>query len=73
MPGIFWTILTIIIFIILISIKQINQYQKGVKFTLGKYVGLMNPGWKLVFPIIQFYRNRFKSKSSRCAKSRSNY
>jgi len=50
------TILGIIIFIILISIKQINQYQKGVKFMLGKYIGLMNPGWRLVFPIIQSYR-----------------
>ncbi|MBZ9577689.1 slipin family protein [Patescibacteria group bacterium] len=49
-------ILGIIIFIILISIKQINQYQKGVKFMLGKYIGLMNPGWRLVFPIIQTYR-----------------
>jgi len=46
-------ILGIIIFIVLISIKQINQYQKGVKFMLGKYIGLMNPGWRLVFPIIQ--------------------
>jgi len=50
------TILGIIVFIILISIKQVNQYQKGVKFMLGKYIGLMNPGWKLVFPIIQSYR-----------------
>ena len=49
-------ILGIIIFIILISIKQINQYQQGVKFMLGKYIGLMNPGWRLVFPIIQTYR-----------------
>ncbi len=48
-------ILGIIVFIILISIKQINQYQKGVKFMLGKYIGLMNPGWRLVFPIIQSY------------------
>jgi len=23
---------------------------------LGKYIGLMNPGWRLVFPIIQFYK-----------------
>jgi len=50
------TILGIIVFIILISIKQVNQYQKGVKFMLGKYIGLMNPGWRLVFPIIQSYR-----------------
>ena len=50
------TILGIVVFILLISIKQVNQYQKGVKFMLGKYIGLMNPGWRLVFPIIQSYR-----------------
>lgn len=47
----------IIIFIILlISIKQINEYEKGVKFTLGKYTGIMQPGWRLVIPIFQSYR-----------------
>lgn len=50
-------ILGIIVFIILVSIRQVNQYQKGVKFMLGKYIGLMNPGWRLVFPIVQFYTN----------------
>ena len=49
------TILGAIVFIIIISIRQVNQYQKGVKFMLGKYIGLMNPGWRLVFPIIQSY------------------
>jgi len=38
------TIVGIIIFILLISIKQINQYEKGVKFALGKYIGTMEPG-----------------------------
>lgn len=49
-------IIGIIIFILLISIKQINQYEKGVKFTLGKYVGTMEPGWRLVIPIFQSYQ-----------------
>lgn len=43
------------VFIILISIKQVNQYERGVKFTLGKYSGLLDPGWNLVFPIFQSY------------------
>ena len=42
--------------VVLISIKQVNQYQKGVKFRLGKYVGLMEPGWRLVWPIFYFYK-----------------
>lgn len=48
-------IIGIIVFIFLISIKQIKQYQKGVKFTMGKYTGNMNPGWRLIFPIFQSY------------------
>ena len=39
--------------IVLISIRQINQYQRGVKFLFGKYYKTMQPGWRLVFPVIQ--------------------
>ncbi|MEA3398300.1 MAG: slipin family protein [Patescibacteria group bacterium] len=53
--GYLW-VPAIIAGIILISIRQINQYQRGVKFTLGKFSGIMNPGWRLVFPIIQSYQ-----------------
>lgn len=45
-----------VILILIASIKQINQYQKGVKFTLGKYTGIMDPGWRLVVPIFQGYQ-----------------
>jgi len=52
-----YLILFVIIFVvILISIRQINQYEKGVRFTLGKFTGVMEPGWRLVFPIIQSYQ-----------------
>ena len=39
--------------IILVSIRQVNEYERGVKFTLGKFTKMVNPGWRLVFPIIQ--------------------
>ena len=38
------------------TIYEINQYENGLRFTLGKYKGLMLPGWRLVWPIIQFYK-----------------
>ena len=47
------TILGIALFILLISIRQINQYERGVKFQFGKYSSIMNPGWRLVWPIVQ--------------------
>ncbi len=45
--------LLIALFIVVISIRQINQYQRGIKFTFGKFTEVMEPGWRLVWPIIQ--------------------
>ncbi|MDD2377723.1 MAG: slipin family protein [Bacilli bacterium] len=44
------------IIILIMSIKQINEYERGVKFTLGKYTKVMNPGLNLVFPIVQSFK-----------------
>lgn len=55
MDGIY-IFLGIIIFIILISLKQINQYERGVKFTMGRYAGIMVPGWRIVIPVFQMYK-----------------
>jgi len=44
-----------IVLVILSSIRQINQYERGVRFTLGKYTGIMDPGWRLVIPVFQSY------------------
>lgn len=46
----------VVLAVIVISIRQINQYERGVKFTLGKFSSVMEPGWRLVFPVIQFYK-----------------
>ncbi|MDD3662596.1 MAG: slipin family protein [Candidatus Pacebacteria bacterium] len=45
-----------VIFVLLISIKQINQYERGIRFTLGRFTGMMSPGWRLVIPIFQTYQ-----------------
>ncbi len=42
-----------IVVIIISSLKIVKQYERGVKFTLGKYVGLMQPGLRIIIPIIQ--------------------
>ena len=42
--------------IVVASIKQINEYERGIKFTLGKFSKVMEPGWNLVFPIFQSYK-----------------
>lgn len=48
-----WGVVPIIIFILLISIRQVNQYQRGVKFQLGKFIKIVEPGWRLIIPIFQ--------------------
>ncbi|MFH1063643.1 MAG: slipin family protein [Candidatus Woesearchaeota archaeon] len=35
------------------SFKIVKEYERGVKFTLGKYVGILEPGLRIVIPIIQ--------------------
>lgn len=49
-------ILLIVIIILISSVKPIYEYERGVKFTQGKFSGIMEPGWKFVFPIFQSYR-----------------
>lgn len=44
------------LFALLISIKQINQYERGIRFTLGRYSGIMEPGWRIIWPIVQTYQ-----------------
>jgi regulator of protease activity HflC (stomatin/prohibitin superfamily) len=51
-----YTALPVVIVLVIISIRQVNQYERGVKFTLGKFSSVASPGWRLVFPIIQFMR-----------------
>lgn len=46
-------ILAVIAGIILISIRQINQYERGVVLTMGRYSGMKQPGWRLVIPVFQ--------------------
>jgi len=48
----FYVVLFLLIFI-LSGLKVVKEYQRGVKFTLGKYAGIMGPGLRLVIPIIQ--------------------
>ncbi len=47
------TIIILILAVIVVSFKVVYQYERGVKFTLGKYSGIMGPGLRLVIPVIQ--------------------
>lgn len=47
------TLIIIIAVILLVSIRQVNEYERGVKFTLGKFSSVAHAGWRLVIPIFQ--------------------
>ena len=35
------------------GLKIVKEYERGVKFTLGKYAGIMSPGLRLIIPVVQ--------------------
>lgn len=54
--GIILFPLLFVLVLVLISLKQINQYQRGVLYTMGRYSGLIEPGWRVVWPIFQSFQ-----------------
>ena len=46
----------LIIIVLMTSVRQINQYERGILFTCGKFSRVLEPGWRLVLPIFQFFK-----------------
>src|SRR5437899_1491036 len=46
-------LIVIVIIFVLSGIKVINQYERGVVLTLGKFSGIRSPGLRIVVPIFQ--------------------
>ena len=42
----------VVVWILLISIKQVDEYQRGILFSFGKFARILKPGWHLVLPIV---------------------
>ena len=49
-------IIIVIAFIIIGSLRQINEYERGVRFRFGRFDKIMNPGLNLVLPIIHSFK-----------------
>ncbi len=45
--------LIIVLIFVLSGIKQIMEYERAVKFTLGRFSGLVTPGLNVIVPIFQ--------------------
>lgn len=53
MDGFLVFILIIVVLFVLSGIKVVNQYERGVVLTLGRFTGIRNPGLRIVVPIFQ--------------------
>ena len=47
--------LAIVGIIVLCSIRQINEYERGILFTFGKFSKVLAPGWRLILTVIHSY------------------
>lgn len=39
--------------LVLSFIRQVNQYERGILLTMGKYSRMWNPGWHILIPVFQ--------------------
>src|SRR3989344_1057188 len=57
MAGVFWTLVFIAGFIVLLGVRIINQYERGVVFRLGKVrPNVKEPGLRVIIPLVDQMR-----------------
>lgn len=39
--------------LVLSCVRQVEQYQRGIVFTMGKYARMWQPGWHILIPVFQ--------------------
>jgi len=53
MELVIWTVVIVAIVFILSGLKVVNQYQRGIVLTLGRFTGVRQPGLRVIVPIFQ--------------------
>jgi len=54
-----WEIVSLAVFtlgLLVLILRQVNQYERGVMFLMGRFTGIKEPGWRIVIPIFQQLR-----------------
>jgi regulator of protease activity HflC (stomatin/prohibitin superfamily) len=49
-------LLILVIFLILILVillREVKQYERGVVLTMGRFTSIQNPGWRIIIPVFQ--------------------
>lgn len=50
------TVLVIVVALLASAIRVLNEYERGVMFTLGRFTGVKGPGLVIVLPVVQQMR-----------------
>lgn len=56
MPALYLGVVIFVGFFVLIGVRLLYQYERGVVFTLGKYSHVKEPGLRWIIPVIQSMR-----------------
>ncbi len=52
-PAIVIIIGVLTVIVLALGIKVVNEFERGVRFTFGRFTGMISPGLRFVIPIIQ--------------------
>ncbi|MCR4325664.1 MAG: slipin family protein [Patescibacteria group bacterium] len=50
------SVIVLTIVVLIVVLRQVSQYERGVFFTMGRFRGIKEPGWRLIIPIFQQMR-----------------
>ena len=50
-----FALLAIVLLVILCSVRQINEFERGVLFSFGKFARILSPGWHVILPVVHSY------------------
>jgi len=53
MGLLFWTVAIVVIILVFSTFRVVNQYERGVVLTLGRFAGIKEAGFRIIIPIFQ--------------------
>ena len=48
--------IVVVIAVLILVLRQVNQYERGLLFTMGRFTRIVEPGWRVIIPIFQSLR-----------------
>ena len=54
--GLLIPVVFIFVVILISSIRQVDEYERGIKFSFGKFTKVLEPGWHIIIPIFQKFQ-----------------